>query len=116
MVNAPDPVFWSPPVPNVIVCKPAAEVIDTVWFDATFNPNNAMSEFRTGLCARVKPLEKSAVVVPLGKTPPAQEADALKFDDPCTQLTACAGRIGRNPNTTDINTPKPLPNPPRNAQ
>jgi hypothetical protein len=96
-VNAPEPVFLMPPDPNAIVCTPVAEPKVTPKFDAMFNPNNAMLEFRTGLCASVSPLAKSAVVVPSGRTPPTHEVPKLKFVPPLTQLTAITGcDVARN--------------------
>lgn len=116
IVNAPEPVFWIPPAPTVIVCTPAAEPSVTPKFDAMFNPNNEMLEFSTGLCANVSPLAKSAVVVPSGKTPPTHEVPRLKFVAPLTQLMACAGLIGKNPRTNASTTPNARPKDPRKTQ
>jgi hypothetical protein len=82
MVKPPDPVFWIPPVPSVIVCTPAADPIVTPKFEAMFNPKSEMLEFSMGDCATVRLLAKSAVVVPSGKTPPTHDAAALKLVDP----------------------------------
>ncbi len=49
MVKTPDPVFWIPPVPSVIVCTPAAEPIATPKFDAMFKPKIEMLEFKLGV-------------------------------------------------------------------
>lgn len=65
-----------------MVCTPAAEPRATPKFEFMFNPNSEMLEFKMGDCAAVRPLAKSAVVVPSGSTPPTQEAPALKFVAP----------------------------------
>jgi hypothetical protein len=81
-----------------------------------FKPNNEMLAFKLGVWASVRPLEKSAVVVPFGKTPPTQEPAALKFVEPCTQVTACTELTGNSPIRTASAPPKTRPTPPRNAE
>jgi hypothetical protein len=83
-----------------------------------FKPNNEMLEFKIGDWASVRPLEKSAVVVPSGKTPPTHEPDALKLigPEPCTQVTACAELHGNSAINIASTPPKTRPTPPRNAE
>jgi hypothetical protein len=81
-----------------------------------FKPNNEMLAFKLGVWATVRPLEKSAVVVPSGKTPPNHEPAALKLVEPCTQVTACTELSGNSPIKTASTPPKTRPIPPRNAE